>query len=60
MVAASLLLVSMAAAHPGSLVPATQVTGSYPRWLAGPTGVLTSWLNVSAHASASSSPSASR
>ena len=50
MVATSLLIVSIAAAHPGILVPATQVTGSYPSWLSGPTGVLTGWLNASEHA----------
>ena len=50
MVATSLLIVSLAASHPGPLVPATQVTPSYPSWLSGPTGVLTGWLNASEHA----------
>ena len=50
MVVTSLLIVSLAASHPGPLVPATQVTGSYPSWLSGPTGVLTGWLNASEHA----------
>ncbi len=50
MVLTSLLIVSVAASHPGPLVPSTEVTGTYPTWLAGPTGVLTGWLNASAHA----------
>jgi hypothetical protein len=48
MVLSSLLLVSLAAARAGILVPAAKV-GDYPGWIAGPTGVLTSWLNASAH-----------
>src|ERR1039458_8186800 len=48
MVLSSLLLVSLAAARAGILVPAAKV-GDYPEWIAGPTGVLTSWFNASAH-----------
>jgi 4-amino-4-deoxy-L-arabinose transferase-like glycosyltransferase len=47
----SLLLVSLAAARyveHGFLVPAAKA-GNYPSWIAGPTGVLTSWFAVSAH-----------
>jgi hypothetical protein len=45
---ASLLLVSLAAARPGILVPSAK-RGDYPSWLAGPTGVLTNWFVASAH-----------
>jgi hypothetical protein len=48
MVLTSLLLVSLAAAHPGILVPAARPT-YYPHWMAGPTRVLTSWFTASAH-----------
>jgi len=51
-VLASLLLVSLgsSAPHPGVLAPSTYTrAGSVPRWIAGPTGALTSWLNASAH-----------
>jgi hypothetical protein len=48
MILTSLLLVSLAAARPGILVPVAR-TGSYPQWIAGPTGVLTSWFVASAH-----------
>jgi hypothetical protein len=52
MVVASLLLVSLAssAPHPGVLAPSTFARiGVIPRWIAGPTGALTSWLHASAH-----------
>lgn len=50
MVFTSLLLVSLASAHAGILVPGTIArTGLYPPWLAGPTGVLTNWFNASRH-----------
>jgi hypothetical protein len=49
----SLLIVSLAAARPGILVPAEIAkTGDYPGWISGPTGVLTSWftaVTASAH-----------
>ncbi len=46
----SLLLVSLAAARPGILVPAAIAkTGDYPDWIAGPTGALTNWFAVSHH-----------
>ena len=46
----SLLLVSLAAARPGILVPtAIAKTGDYPDWIAGPTGALTNWFVVSRH-----------
>jgi hypothetical protein len=50
MVLTSLLLVSLAAARPGILV-SSQVAGvgSHPRWMAGPTGALTSWFTASVH-----------
>ena len=50
-VAASLLLVSLASARAGILVPASNPNkpGDYPRWIAGPTGALTSWFTASAH-----------
>jgi hypothetical protein len=44
----SLLLVSIASAHAGLLVPASR-PGAYPRWIAGPTGALTSWFTASEH-----------
>ena len=47
-VLASLLLVSLASAHAGILVPASR-PGAYPRWIAGPTGALTSWFSASEH-----------
>jgi hypothetical protein len=50
MVLTSLLLVSVAAARPGILVsPQVATPDTYPRWVAGPTGVLTSWFTASAH-----------
>jgi hypothetical protein len=51
MVAGSLLLVSLASARAGILVPASNPNkpGDYPRWIAGPTGALTSWFTASAH-----------
>jgi hypothetical protein len=48
MIATSLLLVSLAAARPGILVPVAK-QGGYPNWIAGPTGVLTNWFTASAH-----------
>jgi hypothetical protein len=46
----SLLLVSLAAARPGILVPAAIAKpGDYPGWISGPTGVLTSWFGASHH-----------
>jgi hypothetical protein len=46
----SLLLVSLAAARPGILVPAAIAKpGDYPGWISGPTGVLTSWFSASHH-----------
>ncbi|HXR14320.1 MAG TPA: hypothetical protein VN740_06630 [Solirubrobacteraceae bacterium] len=48
-VVASLLLVSLASAHPGILVPSTISRAPYPRWIAGPTGALTSWFAASNH-----------
>jgi hypothetical protein len=46
----SLLLVSLASARPGILLsPQVARPGDYPRWMAGPTGVLTSWFTASAH-----------
>jgi hypothetical protein len=48
MILSSLLLVSLAAARPGILVPVAE-KGNYPSWIAGPTGVLTSWFTASAH-----------
>jgi len=46
----SLLLVSLAAARPGILVPAAIAkTGDYPGWISGPTGVLTSWFSIGHH-----------
>jgi hypothetical protein len=51
-VVASLLLVSIAASttHQGVLVPAGYAQDDIlPRWIAGPTGFLTGWLDVSAH-----------
>jgi len=48
MVLTSLLLVSLAAARNGILVPVAK-PGNYPQWIAGPTGVLTSWFTASAH-----------
>jgi alpha-1,6-mannosyltransferase len=55
MILTSLALVSLAAARPGILIPtaignAVAHNGSYPAWLAGPTGGLTSWFTASAHA----------
>jgi hypothetical protein len=52
MVGFSLLLVSLAASSPskGVLVPsAYQHDDIFPRWIAGPTGFLTSWLSLSSH-----------
>jgi hypothetical protein len=50
MVLTSLLLVSLASARPGILLsPQVARPGSYPQWMAGPTGVLTSWFTASAH-----------
>ena len=50
MVLTSLLLVSLASARPGVLVPAAvSRTGFFPEWLAGPTGALTSWFTASRH-----------
>jgi hypothetical protein len=50
MVLVCLTLVSIASARIGILVPAQVAKpGSYPRWLAGPTGALTSWFNADAH-----------
>jgi hypothetical protein len=50
MVLTSLLLVSLAAARPGTLLsPQVARPGAYPLWMAGPTGVLTSWFTASAH-----------
>ncbi len=53
MLLSSLLLVSLAAAplttaHESILVPSAR-SGDYPRWLSGPTGVLTSWFTASTH-----------
>src|ERR1700690_331989 len=51
MVATSLLVVSLAAAHyvsRGFLVPAAEA-GYFPSWLAGPAGVVTNWFTVRAH-----------
>ena len=48
MVLSSLLLVSLAAARPGILVPVAK-HDNYPLWIAGPTGVLTNWFTASAH-----------
>ena len=48
MVAGSLLLVSLASAREGFLVPVSK-PGFYPRWIAGPTGALTSWFTASSH-----------
>ena len=45
LVLSSLLLVSLAAARQSWLTPEATV-GSYPRWLAGPLGPLTSWMGV--------------
>jgi hypothetical protein len=45
LVLSSLVLVSLASARPSWLSPEAAV-GSYPRWLAGPLGPLTSGLNV--------------
>jgi hypothetical protein len=45
LVLSSLVLVSLAAARASWLTPEATV-GSYPRWLAGPLGPLTSWLGV--------------
>jgi hypothetical protein len=55
MILTSLVLVSLASARPGVLIPtaidnAVAHNGSYPSWLAGPTGALTSWFTASAHA----------
>ncbi|MGH2850198.1 MAG: hypothetical protein ACRDLP_06240, partial [Solirubrobacteraceae bacterium] len=55
MIVTSLVVVSLAAARPGILIPtaienAVAHNGSYPAWLAGPTGGLTSWFSASAHA----------
>jgi hypothetical protein len=45
-----LLLVSLAAARPGILIPGTLADrGYFPSWLSGPTGVLTSWFVADAH-----------
>ena len=50
MVLVSLLLVSLAAARPGILLsPQVAKPGNYPQWIAGPTGVLTSWFTASGH-----------
>ncbi|MGA3363043.1 MAG: hypothetical protein ABSD82_13565 [Solirubrobacteraceae bacterium] len=49
MILGSLLLVSLAASHSGILVPVSK-TGFYPRWIAGPTGVLTDWFAAGSHA----------
>ena len=50
MLLVSLLLVSLAAARPGILLsPQVAKPGNYPQWIAGPTGVLTSWFTASAH-----------
>jgi len=50
MVLTSLLLVSLASARPGILVsPQAAKAGSYPQWIAGPTGVLTNWFAAGAH-----------
>jgi len=45
MVAASLMLVSLAAARPSWLSPIAE-RGPFPRWLAGPLGPLTSWFTL--------------
>ena len=51
MVIGSLVLVSLASAHPGILVNTNiSRSGGFPGWLAGPTGALTSWFNISDHA----------
>ena len=47
MILASLLLVSLAASHPGILVPVAEHS-SYPMWIAGPTGFLTNWFSPTA------------
>jgi hypothetical protein len=49
MILGSLLLVSLAAAHGGILVPVSK-PGFYPQWLSGPTGVLTGWFTAGSHA----------
>jgi hypothetical protein len=52
MVFSSLLLVSLAASSPGKrvLIPSTYEHDEViPRWIAGPTGFLTSWLSLSSH-----------
>jgi hypothetical protein len=51
MVLGSLLLVSIASARAGILVPASNPNkpSEYPSWIAGPTGALTSWFNASEH-----------
>src|ERR1700694_3570203 len=51
MVLTSLLLVSLAAARPGILLPARVLnTDFFPSWMSGPTGVLTGWFTADAHA----------
>ena len=52
MVLTSLLLVSLAAARPASRRARARGsrTGVFPHWIAGPTGVLTSWFTAVAHA----------
>jgi len=47
MILGSLLLVSLAASHPGILVPVAEHS-SYPMWIAGPTGFLTNWFSPTA------------
>jgi hypothetical protein len=46
MVFVSLILVSLAAAHPSWLSPISQDSHHYPGWLAGPLGPLTSWFTL--------------
>jgi hypothetical protein len=48
MVAASLMLVSLAAARPSWLSPIGE-RGPFPHWLAGPLGPLTSWFTLNTH-----------
>jgi len=50
MILGSLLLVSLAASNPGILISPNVLRDGFPTWLAGPTGALTSWMNVSNHA----------
>jgi hypothetical protein len=46
MVIVSLILVSLAAAHPSWLSPISQAGIHYPGWLSGPLGPLTNWFTL--------------